>query len=120
LVVSNVDPAGVGIVDKWLPLEGTLAAINHSIMEKLFTIAGLCDEETLMFVTSTHWAEIARALKGEHPGTRLNPANFKRLKILKLTIVNSGSEDQEAINLVNKEYAERAHFAYNRENRRVG
>jgi hypothetical protein len=110
----------VGIVEKWQPLEGTLDAINKSVMDKLFTIAGLCDEETYMFVTSTYWGEIARAVKAEHPNSPLNPGAFKRLKILKLTIINSGSEDQEACNVINQVWAEKAHFAYNREHKRSG
>lgn len=111
---------GIGIVERWQPLKGTLDAINKSVMDKLFTIAGLCSEETLMFVTSRHWAEIARAILADHPNTRLNLSNFRRLKILKLTIVNSGSDDQEACNAVNQVYAERAHFAYNRDHKRTG
>lgn len=114
------EQGSVGIVDKWEPLKGTIDAINKSVMDHIMLIAGLVDVETKMFFTSTHWGEIARAIQAAHPEVKFNPQNFKRLFILKLELINSGSEDQDAVNLANRAFAERGHFAYNREHKRSG
>ena len=87
------------------------------IIEHLLTIAGLCDPvPTKMFVTSVDWAFIAKAVIAKQPAVlnEVTPQSFQVLKVGVLTVINSGSEDQEAVDEANKQAAENAHFAEKR------
>ena len=82
---------------------------------KLDRIAGIVgDVETTMFVTSSTWGRVAREL--EILTRQPNPENFRRLRLRNLTIVNSTSEDQEAVNLLNVPEAKKCGFAWKRDN----
>lgn len=83
------------------------------IVEYLWTIAGLCEPvDTLMFVTSVNWALIAKTVINNRPELLkdITPQNFNAMKVGCLTVVNSGSEDQEAVDEANKQAADRAEF----------
>lgn len=75
-----------------------------------------------MFVTSQHFAALADEMGAFVKGqVQPNPSNFKELRVGdNLIVVNSGSESQGAVNLANKMEAERANFAYRRDNFRTG
>lgn len=79
------------------------------MVAKYDNIAGICGEvETVMFITSSEWAQLAREVS--ILTKQVNPDNFSRLKLRNLTVVNSGSEDQEACNLVNVPEARKCDF----------
>ncbi len=80
------------------------------------------DPPVQVFVTSTHFARIAAEMRGYISGPVVpNPSNFKELRVgNNMIVVNSGSEDQGAVNLANQMEAERANFAYRRDNFRTG
>lgn len=91
-----------------------LAFQDGNCIDLLWTIAGLCDPEpTLMFLTSPHWAILAKEVIKQQPAVlnEITPPNFKVLKVGCLTVVNSGSEDQNAVDEANIQAAQRAHFA---------
>ncbi len=79
------------------------------MVAKYDLIAGICGEiPTMMFVTSSEWARLAaevQVLRKE-----LNPANFRQLNLRNLSVVNSCSEDQEAVNLLNVPEARKCDF----------
>lgn len=81
---------------------------------KLQTIAGLVSPAlTTMWVTSTNWGLIAAELEAhylEPTDTRPSRSNFARLKLGTLTVVNSGTEDEEVCQLLNEPEFERARF----------
>lgn len=80
------------------------------------------DPPVQMFVTSTHFARIAAEMQSYVKGlVKPNPSNFKELRVgNNMIVVNSGSEDQGAVNIANRMEAERANFAYRRDNFRTG
>jgi hypothetical protein len=107
-------------------------AIGDFHLRVLQRISGLLPEDAevvTMFVTSTHWAAIAEEVEAlikqnpedvTDPSCRPTPANFKELRWGKLLVVNSGSEDQAAVNLANQMEAERTHFDWRRNTLRTG
>ena len=84
------------------------------IIDELWLVAGICDPvPTIMFVTSTKWNKIAKAVKKVQrrnvDGTP-TPDNFQDLKVGCLTVVNSGTADEEVVNILNIPFAEAADF----------
>jgi hypothetical protein len=95
-----------------------IASGQQSILDYLDLVAGLVGKEgATLFLTSTNWSRLAEELI-LNSRADMNPRNFKVLKIRNLTVVNSGSEDQEACNEANTLHAEGAHFAWKRDNLR--
>jgi hypothetical protein len=81
---------------------------------KYDNIAGLVGEvETVMFVTSSEWARLADEI--QILTKQVNPDNFRRLRLRNLTVVNSGSEDQEAVNILNIPEARKCDFQNRRQ-----
>lgn len=81
------------------------------------------DPPVIMFITSTHFAAVYEELleKLKNATVLPTPDNFKELLVgNNLRVVNSGSEDQGAVNLANRIEAERAYFTYRRDNFRIG
>ena len=90
------------------------ANVMGPTIAELDLIAGLVGERpTTMFVTSQKWAKIAKEV--EVAGKRPNPDNFRRLKLRNLTVVNSCSEDEEAVNLLNVPEAKACDFQNRRQ-----
>lgn len=81
---------------------------------KLQTIAGLVSPTlTKMWVTSANWGLIAQELEEHYLGpedTKPSRGNFARLKLGSLTVINSGTEDEEVCQLLNEPEFERARF----------
>lgn len=94
-------------------------ATTGPTVAKYDNIAGICGEvETTMFVTSSEWRKLAREVS--ILTKQVNPANFRRLKLRNLTVVNSGSEDQEACNLLNVPEARKCDFQNRRQRLTTG
>lgn len=84
------------------------------MVAKYDNIAGICgDIETVMFVISSEWERLANEVQVLKK--QINPTNFRRLKLRNLTVVNSGSEDQEAVNLLNIPEARKSDFQNRRQ-----
>ena len=88
-----------------------------AIVQKLVTISELVyPVETVMFITSTNWGLLANELATEYGddfvvlNKRMTKQNFSRLQIGKLTVVNSGTEDQGVCDYANQEAAAKANF----------
>jgi hypothetical protein len=97
------------------------------VLRRISALIGEVEKPVTMFVTSQHWGAIANEIVTLHkddlrdPTNLPTPWNFKELKIgNNLLVVNSGSEDQGAVNLANRLEAERTNFAYRRDNFRIG
>jgi len=74
--------------------------IMGPLTAKYDLIAGICGEtETTMYVPSSEWARFAAEV--ETFTKEINPENFFALRMRNLTIVNFGSDDQEACNRKN-------------------
>lgn len=76
-----------------------------------------------MFVTSLHWGRIAAEVKDilTYPTSPPTPDNFKSLRVgHNLLVVNSGSEDQDAVNLANCMEAERVGFRWRHDHLQKG
>lgn len=100
----------------------TPAGETHFI-KQLQRISGLVgDTPSRMFLTASHWGQVADEIKRQYPSALANPAglptpaNFKALKIGALTVLNSGTDDDDVVNLMNEEDAKRANFAWKRDN----
>lgn len=86
-------------------------SLNH-----LEQVAGLIQCDTTCFLTSTQWSRLAAELpvdtltdKGRMP----TPGNFSRLNIRAkhiLTVVNSGTEDEDVCRVANYEAERKANF----------
>ena len=94
------------------------------VLIRMSALIGQIDHPVTYFVTSQHWGKIAEEVAG---GDLANPllmptfANFKELRIGKnLLVVNSGSEDQGAVNMANRMEAERVDFSGKKERLRTG
>lgn len=97
------------------------------IIKKLILISQLVEPEpTTMFVTSLNWALMAKEMNSQYREDMVDksklatPSNFQVLKIGALTVVNSGTEDQEVVDEANQQAALKAKFAYKRDNWRTG
>lgn len=93
------------------------------LIKELWTIAGLCEPvPTIMFLTSTNWRELAAEVLKVQPGLpeAPTPKNFRELIVGCLTVVNSGSEDQDAVDEANVQAAQQANFAKKRDALIVG
>jgi hypothetical protein len=78
---------------------------DSPIVRRLWVIAGLCaPTPSTMFVTATHWGQIAEELMREH-GVRLSNRNFSVLLVGCLRVVNAGTEDKDVVDVMNEEYA---------------
>lgn len=74
-------------IQKWLKVSGILGDISVTA-----------------FVTSTEWGQIAEELKNpDYAGTVVpTPDNFAKLRVApNLLLCNSGTEDQETVNIIN-------------------
>ncbi len=79
------------------------------MVAKFDQIAGICAEiPTTMFITSSEWARLAAEV--QVLTKQVNPANFRRLILRNLTVVNSGSDDQLVCNLLNIPEARKCDF----------
>ena len=99
------------------PLPNALSPKGTPELWRLDRISGIVGEiapPVTMFVTASEWARIAREV--ERLGSRPNPQNFRQLILRSLIVVNSGSEDEEAVWLLNQPEAERCGFAWKRDN----
>jgi len=100
----------------------TPANVNEEthFIKQLQTISALIAVPSRMFVTSTHWGQIAAEIKRQYasaladPSGLPTPKNFDRLKIGMLTVINAGTEDGEVVNLMNEEDARNAQFQQRR------
>ena len=93
------------------------------MLTRISALIGEVEEPVLYFVTSTQWAAIAEEARAVvlDPSRLPTPENFKELRVGKnLLVVNSGSEDQDAVNIANRAEAERVHFQAKRERLRTG
>lgn len=93
------------------------------VLQRISALIGEIDEPVTMFVTSQHWASIAKEAEEflVDPLTLPNRINFKELRVGRnLLVVNSGSEDQGAVNIANRLEAERCGFQAKRERLRTG
>src|SRR5216684_2086765 len=85
-------------------------------LKHLEQVAGLIQCDTICFLTSTQWARLAAELpvgsltdKGRLP----KPGNFSRLNIRArhiLTVVNSGTEDEDVCRVANWEAERKSNF----------
>ncbi|MES2156122.1 MAG: hypothetical protein V4510_13390 [bacterium] len=102
-----------GWVQEGLWLYGPRPVTN--CLEELDTIAGLvAPKPTVMWLTSSHWAELAREIEakyGKHP----TPENFRALRVGCLEVRNSTTEDQGVVNAMNRLSASDAEFAQKRD-----
>lgn len=89
------------------------------LMKDLQGVSALCDFPAIMYVTTTTWAALAAELRAQYSSTP-TPANFASIRIGKLTVVNSGSDDQEACDTANKLDAEKNAVQWKRDAWRVG
>lgn len=111
--ISDETPAGIVGVDK--PPENVGIGpgprnILGPVLSELDTVAGLCSpDEVTIFLTSLKWARVAKEVEALNQG-KPNPENFRRLRMRTTTFVNSGSEDEEAVNAVNLPEALRIGF----------
>ncbi len=76
---------------------------------------------TRMFVTSTNWAKVAAEVAAT-PGLQTDKwkktptmSNFSRLNVGTLTVVNSGTEDQDVCNALNRPEEAKTDFVYRRD-----
>ncbi len=101
-------------------------AVGQFHLRMLERLSALIDPDTnppvQMFVTSTLFAAIYAEMKALVTGpVQPNPQNFKELMVGKnMLVINSGSEDQAAVNIANVMEAQRANFAWRRDNLRTG
>ena len=92
-------------------------------VQQLNMIAGLVEVPTIMYLTSTHWGDVVAELDAQYRGMLMDPTKpapwdlhpNKPIKIGQLTVVNSGTEDQEVCNLLNHHGAEIAAFGARRD-----
>ena len=84
-------------------------ATNH--LETISTVAALVPigRETRMFLTSSHWAELAREIEAKHQ-KKPSRERFAELIVGRLHVINSGTEDQGVVNEMNREHAEGIDF----------
>ena len=72
--------------------------------------------ETKIFLTSADWAKVAAevaampGLATDKAGVAPTRSNFSRLKIGRLTAINSGTEDQDVCNALNAPEEAKANF----------
>lgn len=100
---------------------------DDQILRELMRISaliGAVDEPVVMLVTSTHFGKIAQAVAQETLMEPLNlptPENFKELRVGKnLLVANSGTEDEETVNLANRLEARRVNFRGRAQSLRTG
>ena len=95
---------------------------RDSLIRHIMLVAGLvAPVPTLYFLTSTKFGQLVKAMQ-EHCKDRPNItlADTRIMVGEYLTVVNSTSEDQEAVDLVNEPFARHSGFAWKRDNWRVG
>ncbi len=112
------DGIGGGIIDGPAVRKDGSQVVTANVMgptiAELDIVAGLVGERpTTMFVTSTKWEKIAKevAIMIKKP----NPDNFRRLQLRNLTVINSFSEDEQAVNLLNVPEARACDFQNRRQ-----
>lgn len=88
-------------------IEGLVSALEEEVMP-----------EKTMFLTSSNWALLAKEVEEYIPEghPKPDPDNFKELIISRrFKVVNSGSEDQKAVDEANIQAASEAHFKWKRD-----
>jgi len=94
-------------------------------VKKLNLIAGLIERDTVMYVTSTHWREIAAELDAQYLDALLDPKGpipwrvSDTFKIGGLTVVNAGTESQAEVNRKNADTPGAVDFIAKRDALRV-
>lgn len=98
-----------------MPVLDRIASGHQSILDYLDLVAGLVGkEEATLFLTASNFGRLANEIIiGSR--AKMNPHNFKVLKIRNLTVVNSQNEDQKACNEANRMHAENSGFAWKRD-----
>ena len=93
------------------------------VLNRISALIGDTPEPVVMFVTSDHFMRIAEEIKPilSDPTYLPNPSNFKELRVGRnLLVVNSGSEDQGAVNIANRMDAERVGFRWKHDHLQKG
>ncbi len=113
---------------------GKEAIDTNNVIRHIMTVAALvAPVHTVMFLTSTHWGQLIDAVKKHAPAAPgLTDDRFKRSLVVGndctcckparpyLEVRNSGSEDQDAVDMANDKAAELSGFAWKRDAWRVG
>lgn len=102
--------------------------VSHlAVLNRISALIGPVEKPVIMFVTSTHMGQIADEVNvldvaaPDRPRHKATPRNFREVRIgSNLIVVNSGSEDQGAVNLANQMEAERVNFQGRRDKLRTG
>ena len=87
------------------------------LLDKLMATEALVEPGAKMWVTSTVWAALALELG---PCAAARPGEFTSLKFRRLTVINSGTDDEEWCHRQNRADAERSGFQWKREHWRTG
>lgn len=93
------------------------------VLQRISALIGNVPTPCRMWVTSTHWGAIADEINSVSGDTTLKATNrnFRELRIGgNLVVLNLGTEDQEVVNIANREEATRVEFASRRERLRTG
>lgn len=90
------------------------------MLDRLLAIDALVERDTKMWLTSSMWAALALEVGMAEAGTNPQPGQFEALKFRRLTVVNSGSEDEEMCHQLNRPDAERSGFAWKRDHWMTG
>ena len=101
--------------------------LEMDVLRRIAALIGPVAEPVRYFVTSTRWGNIAKEIEAEYVNNLSDPTNlpkpdtFKEMHIGKgLLVINSGTEDQDVVNIVNRAEAERVNFQKRREALRSG
>jgi hypothetical protein len=82
--------------------------MSNYTLAQLQRISSLIQRDTLIFLTSANWGRLAAELDADtltDKGNKPTPQNFKRLNLRAkqiLTAVNSGSDDEAALDGLNR------------------
>jgi hypothetical protein len=70
---------------------------------QLWTIAGLIERNTQMYVTARHYGLIVEECRAQYGGSTTNNPPYLMLgKKPQLTVLNAGTDDQAAVNAMNR------------------
>ena len=100
-------------------------------VQQLLMISGLIERSSQMYVTATHWGDIQAELNAQYRDaltdpTKPAPWDLHPNKPMQLgsrepylTVINSGTDDQEVCNMLNEHPAEVAAFSARRDKLRI-
>lgn len=100
-------------------------------LEKLRLIASLIKVSTVIWLTATDWGELIAELDAQYGDAMMDPTKPAPWKLHpnqpftigrydpRLTVINSGTEDQAVCNLLNEKPAEVAEFGARRDKLRI-